>query len=197
MLLFFSRRIGLTAAGSRSRSTPGARLTGRAGAYGVGLMTIQTDPDGRRAGRQLHRAARSPRCARDVRRRRDLSLAPVHQVGDYNRVYGADANFRFFRALSINGFLAKSETPGVSSGGEMSGKGSIVWNNNVLHTQYSLLSVGDNFRDDIGFVKRTGIRKHFADFGVRPGRRRCASTGSASSTRTCATTSTPISRTRR
>jgi hypothetical protein len=27
--------------------------------------------------------------------------------------------------------------------------------------------VGDNFRDDIGFIKRTGIRKHFADFGVR------------------------------
>jgi len=25
----------------------------------------------------------------------------------------------------------------------------------------------DNFRDDIGFIKRTGIRKHFADFGVR------------------------------
>ena len=47
---------------------------------------------------------------------------------DYNRVYGADANFRFFRALSINGFVAKSETPGVSSG-QMSGKGSIVWNN--------------------------------------------------------------------
>ena len=50
----------------------------------------------------------------------------------------------------------------------MSGKGSIVWNDNFLHTQYSLLSVGDNFRDDIGFVKRTGIRKHFVDFGVRP-----------------------------
>jgi hypothetical protein len=54
------------------------------------------------------------------------------------------------------------------SGGEMSGKGSIVWNDNFLHTQYSLLSVGDNFRDDVGFIKRTGIRKHFADFGIRP-----------------------------
>ena len=50
----------------------------------------------------------------------------------------------------------------------MAGKGSVVWNDNFLHTQYSLLSVGDNFRDDIGFIKRTGIRKHFVDFGVRP-----------------------------
>ena len=49
----------------------------------------------------------------------------------------------------------------------MAGKGSVVWNDNFLHTQYSLLSVGDNFRDDIGFIKRRGIRKHFADFGIR------------------------------
>ena len=58
-------------------------------------------------------------------------------------------------------------TPGVA-GGELAGKGSIVWNDNFLHTQYSLLTVGDNFRDDIGFIKRTGIRKHFVDFGIRP-----------------------------
>ena len=41
-------------------------------------------------------------------------------------------------ALSLNGFLAKSETPGVD-GGQMAGKGSVVWNDNLLHTQYSLL----------------------------------------------------------
>jgi len=52
--------------------------------------------------------------------------------------------------------------------GEFAGKGSITWNANFLHTQYSLLSVGDNFRDDVGFIKRTGIRKHFVDLGVRP-----------------------------
>ena len=49
----------------------------------------------------------------------------------------------------------------------MAGKGSVVWNDNFLHTQYSLLSVGDNFRDDIGFIKRRGVRKHFVDFGIR------------------------------
>ena len=46
MLLFFSRRIGLTGSGQAIPIDAGARLTGRAGAYGVGLMTIQTDPDG-------------------------------------------------------------------------------------------------------------------------------------------------------
>ena len=167
MLLFFSRRIGLTSAGLPIPIDAGARLTGRAGAYGIGLMTIQTDPEGSAPGDNYTVL----RGRRDVLKTSDVGAIFLSRqstnAGDYNRVYGADANFRFFKALSINGFLAKSETPGVGSG-EMSGKGSIVWNDNFLHTQYSLLSVGDNFRDDIGFVKRTGIRKHFADFGVRP-----------------------------
>src|SRR4051794_3862437 len=167
MLLFFSRRIGLTGAGQAIPIDAGARLTGRAGAYGVGLMTIQTDPDGSAPGDNYTVL----RGRRDVLKTSDVGAIFLSRQstssGDFNRVYGADANFRFHRALSINGFIAKSETPGVTDG-QMSGKGSIVWNNNVLHTQYSLLSVGDNFRDDIGFVKRTGIRKHFADFGVRP-----------------------------
>ena len=167
MLLFFSRRIGLTSGGEAIPIDAGARLTGRAGAYGVGLMTIQTDPDGSAPGDNYTVL----RARRDVLGTSDVGAIFLSRQstnsGDYNRVYGADANFRFHRALSINGFLAESESPGVASG-QMSGKGSIVWNDNFLHTQYSLLSVGDNFRDDIGFVKRTGVRKHFADFGVRP-----------------------------
>ena len=167
MLLFFSRRIGLTGDGTPIPIGAGARLTGRAGPYGIGLMTIQTDPEGGAPGDNYTVV----RGRRDVLKTSDVGAIFLSRQsttgGDYNRVYGADANFRFRRALSLNGFLAKSETPGIS-GGEMSGKGSIVWNDNFLHTQYSLLSVGDNFRDDIGFVKRTGIRKHFVDFGVRP-----------------------------
>ena len=50
MLLFFSRRIGLTSAGQAIPIDAGARLTGKAGAYGVGLMTIQTDPEGSAPG---------------------------------------------------------------------------------------------------------------------------------------------------
>jgi Domain of unknown function (DUF5916)/Carbohydrate family 9 binding domain-like len=167
MLLFFSRRIGLTSAGDAIPIDAGARLTGRAGAYGVGLMTIQTDPEGGAPGDNYTVL----RGRRDVLGASDVGAIFLSRqstsAGDYNRVYGVDANFRFHRALSINSFLTKSETPGVA-GGELAGKGSISWNANFLHAQYSLLSVGDNFRDDVGFIKRTGIRKHFADFGIRP-----------------------------
>jgi Domain of unknown function (DUF5916)/Carbohydrate family 9 binding domain-like len=140
MLLFFSRRIGLTDRGEEIPGRDGDNYTVLRG-------------------------------RRDILRNSDvgaifLSRQSSGASNDRNQVAGVDANFRFRRALSLNGFLAKSDTPGID-GGQTAGKGSIVWNDNFLHTQYSLLSVGDNFRDDIGFVKRTGVRKHFVDFGIR------------------------------
>jgi hypothetical protein len=167
MLLFFSRRIGLTEGGDEIPIVAGGRLTGRVGRTGVGAMTIQTNPDGGAPGDNYTVL----RGRRDILRNSDvgaifLARQSTGASTDRNEVAGVDANFRFVKALSINGFLARSMTPGVS-GGEMAGKGSVVWNDNVLHAQYSLLSVGDNFRDDIGFVRRRGIRKHFVDFGTR------------------------------
>ncbi len=167
MLLFFSRRIGLTDTGQEIPIAAGGRLTGRVGRTGVGLMTIQTQQEGARDGDNYTVL----RARRDVLRNSDIGAIFLSRLSsglssDRNQVAGVDANFRFVKALSINGFLAKSFTPGVA-GGEMAGKGSIVWNDNFLHTQYSLLSVGDNFRDDVGFIKRQGIRKHFVDFGIR------------------------------
>jgi hypothetical protein len=167
MLLFFSRRIGLTDDGQEIPIAAGGRLTGRVGGTGVGAMTIQTQSTDGRDG-DTYTVLRG---RRDILRNSDvgaifLARQSAGASSDRNQVAGVDANFRFVRALSVNGFLAKSATPGVT-GGQMSGKGSVVWNDNFLHTQYSLLSVGDNFRDDIGFIKRRGIRKHFVDFGIR------------------------------
>jgi len=168
VLLFFSRRIGLTDMGEEIPIAAGGRLTGRIGGTGVGAMTIQTESANGRDGDNFTVL----RGRRDILRNSDvgaifLSRQSAGASGDRNEVAGVDANFRFRRALSINGFIARSSTPGVD-GGEFAGKGSIVWNDNFLHTQYSLLTIGDNFRDDIGFIKRTGVRKHFADFGLRP-----------------------------
>jgi len=167
VLLFFSRRIGLTDTGEQIPIAAGGRLTGRVGRYGVGAMTIQTQDDNGRPGDNYTVL----RGRRDILTNSDvgaifLSRQSSGASNDRNEVAGVDANFRFFGALNINTFLTRSFTPGVESG-ETAGKGSIGWNDNFIHAQYSLLTVGDNFRDDIGFIKRTGIRKHFADFGVR------------------------------
>ena len=143
MLLFFSRRIGLTDAGHEIPIAGGGRLTGRIGSTGVGAMTIQTQSaDGRDGDNYTVLRAR-----RDVLGNSDVGARPVaavHRLADGSqRGRRRRRELRFRSALSINGFLAKSATPGVD-GGEIAGKGSVVWNDNFLHTQYSLLSVGDN-----------------------------------------------------
>ena len=43
LLPFFSRRIGLTDDGELVPTLGGARLTGRAGKYSIGIMSMQTD----------------------------------------------------------------------------------------------------------------------------------------------------------
>ena len=104
MLLFFSRRIGLTGAGQPIPIDAGARLTGRAGVYGIGA-----DDDSDRSGRRARPATTTPCCAAAATcwapptSARSSSRASRPARGDYNRVYGADANFRFYRALSLNG----------------------------------------------------------------------------------------------
>jgi hypothetical protein len=167
-LLFFSRRIGLSAAGDPIPISAGARVTGRAAGLGIGALTIQTRASGGRPGDNytVLRARRNLFANSDIGAI-FLSRQAASAVPDYNRVAGLDANLRFFRWLSVNSFLARSQTAGYSTG-QWAAKSSVGWEDDFVHLQYAFLSVGDNFRDDIGFIKRTGIRKHYVDFGVRP-----------------------------
>src|SRR5437899_7123017 len=119
MLLFFSRRIGLTDAGEEIPIVAGGRLTGRVGRTGVGAMTIQTERgtglgnvqgDASQPGTaQGHPSADNYtvlRGRRDILGNSDvgaifLSRQSTCAQRDRNEVVGVDANFRFRTALSI------------------------------------------------------------------------------------------------
>jgi hypothetical protein len=167
LLLFFSRRIGLTDAGEQIPIVAGGRLTGRAGDFGVGAITIQTDDvPGTPSNNYSVLRVRG-----DILSNSDIGAIVMSRQstvsGDYNRVLGTDANFRFRKYLSWNSFFSKSDTPGKTEG-QLAWKSSLGWEDNFTHVQYSLLSIDDDFQADIGYVRRTGIRKHFVDAGVRP-----------------------------
>ena len=135
LLLFFSRRIGLNDAGEQEPLYGGVRLTGRAGGFGLGLMTMQSkEEDGRPSNNYT-----VARVRRDLFRSSDvgaifLSRQPSGSSDDFNRVAGVDANFRFFKSLSINGFSARSESPGVTTDQD-SGKASIGWEDSLKRLQ--------------------------------------------------------------
>ena len=163
LLLFFSRRIGLSTSGEQEPLYGGVRLTGRAGAFGLGLMTMQSkDRDGVAGNNYTVLRVR-----RDVFRSSDigaivLSRQPSGTRDDFNRVAGVDANFRFFKSLSLNGFVSRSDTPRVT-GNQNAAKVSIGWEDSQKRLQTSLMTVGDGFKDDLGFVRRTGVTRQFYD----------------------------------
>lgn len=163
LLLFFSRRIGLTDDGEQVPLYGGARVTGRVGAFGIGLMTMQSEEDGGRPGNNYTVV----RARRDIFKNSDvgaifLSREPSGASTDFNRVAGVDANFRFFKSLSINGFASRSDTPGVTTK-QNAAKASIGWEDGGKRLQASIMTVGEGFKDDMGFVRRSGVTRQFYD----------------------------------
>ncbi len=164
LLLFFSRQIGLSDSGEQEPLYGGARLTGRAGKFGIGLMTMQTEEyKGKPSSNYT-----VIRLRHDLFKSSDvgaifLSREPTGSSADFNRVGGFDANFRFFKNLSINGFAAESASPGVT-GSEVAAKAAIGWEDSQKRLQASVMKVGDGFKDDVGFVRRVGVVRQFYDW---------------------------------
>ena len=168
VLLFFSRRIGLTDSGEQLPLYGGARLTGRAGAFGLGFMTMQSEEVGERAGNNYTVA----RVRGDILKSSDvgaifLSRQPAGSSDDFNRVAGVDANFRFFKSFSINSFAARSDSPGVTTNQD-AGKIAIGWEDSLKRLGASIMRIGEGFKDDMGFVRRTGVRRQFYDVAFLP-----------------------------
>ena len=170
-LLFFSRRIGLNS----GRVIPiqgGGRLTGRAGAFTVGAMDVQTDDDA---------LSRSPSTNFSVlRMRRDLltrSSVGMIYTGRSNatvgtgrsQTFGVDANFNIRNFVTINTYAAKTDTPALR-GDDTSYRVQASLNRDRYGLEFDRLAVGDNFNPEAGFVQRDNFRRtqSLARFSPRP-----------------------------
>jgi hypothetical protein len=170
-ILFFSRRIGL----SQGQSVPvvaGGRLTGTVGKFGIGALNIQTD-DKISAGAAATNFS-VLRLKRDVLRRSNIGVlatyrTPAANQSASNAVFGADANLAFFRNLSINGYYARTATPG-ARGDQSSYRGRFDYAGDRYGLQAEHLLVGDTFIPDIGFLRRSDFRRSTmgARFSPRP-----------------------------
>ena len=165
--LFFSRRIGL----SRSREPipvlGGAKLTGRVGAYTLGVLNMQSDSVGDAPGNNYGVV----RVKRDLFGRSSVGAMFTNrqssESGDYNRAFGVDGNFVFASNLDIHTFIAKTETPGLT-GDDWSGFGRVRWNSDFLLLGAEHLVVQRNVNPEIGFVSRRGQQTTTFQAGIRP-----------------------------
>lgn len=170
LIPFFSRSIGLTADGLTVPIRGGARLTGRAAGLVLGALALRTGPQPDGAPAANYGVLR---LRRDVGRSSDvgaifLARRPIGGASqDYNRVFGVDSNLRFLGIVDWSSYVLLSRSPDVGPG-QYAWRTSLNREGNSTHLKLGVLSVGDGFRDDLGFYRRTGARKWFLDTGLRP-----------------------------
>lgn len=166
---FFSRRIGLTETGEAIAIDVGAKLTGRAGRFDIGLLGVRQDTEDRRDKTDLVVA----RLAANVLA--SSSLGFIATAGDPtgtqdNGLLGAD--FRYLNTrLSPNRTVVASlwyqhtETDGETDdaaafGVELALPARRGW---LLEAEWK--EVQENYFPALGFVNRTGIREYEVETG--------------------------------
>jgi hypothetical protein len=170
-LLFYSRRIGL----SNNREVPiwgGGRVTGRVGRYQLGVINMQTKKD---------EAASAPstnfsvlRVKRDVLRRSSIGVLATSRSDSIvstgsNQAYGVDGTFAFYSNLTFATYWAGSKTDGLDKQ-TSSYRGQMEYAGDRYGLQLERLVVDPKFNPEVGFLRRTDIRKNYglARFSPRP-----------------------------
>ncbi len=168
--LFFTRRIGLSG-GQPVPIIGGARLTGKVDRHNIAVMNIQTQKALGNPGENFFVG----RYSRDIFARSRVGGLVVNKeaVGDagYNRTFAADTSLALHPFFTLTGFIAKTETPGIS-GGDAAGRVNALWLSPSSRIYAEYTDIQDNFNAEVGFVPRVGIRrsKLHGEWNPRPGR---------------------------
>jgi hypothetical protein len=114
--LFYSRRIGLSGSGQPIPIVGGARLTGKVGRDNIALMDIQSQGAFGQPGENFFVA----RYSKDVLQRSKIGGMVINKEAKgsarFNRTFVADAVLTPHRSVTVRSFVAKTSTPGVTSG---------------------------------------------------------------------------------
>ena len=166
--LFHSRRIGLSADRQPIPVLGGARLTGRAGRYEIGLLNMQTRSSDDMSADNFGVV----RLRRNVLRSSDVGVMFISRKptsdgfedgGGYT--FGTDANFRVSNLL-VNSYVAR--TTGADAGDQNAGFLQFAWRDPLWSASTLFKHVGDGFTPDAGFVDRRGVRRWFATVAAHP-----------------------------
>ncbi len=162
--LFFSRRIGLSPGGEEIPLYGGGRVSGKMGLWNVGLLNMQTEEDGGLGVPSNNFGV--VRLSRELPNRSAIGGLFVNRQGsgdsasenDHNRTYAVDGKWGIGRNNTVSGFLARTDTPGVSGD-----QHAFNIRSRILYPKYDLdlgyQEVGDHFNPEVGFLSRRGYRK--------------------------------------
>jgi hypothetical protein len=187
-LLFFSRQIGL----SQGQAVPvvgGVRLTGRAGAFSIGALNIQTD-DKPSAG-ALATNFSALRLKRNLLRRSNVGMMATRRgpavgslTGSESYTTGIDATMLFFKSITITSYYALTSTPD-QRGDNVTGssyRGRFDFNADRYGALAEHMLIDADFRPEVGYVRRSDIRRSFGVPARAAASRFASSPGRAAST---------------
>ncbi len=171
--LFFSRRIGINR-GVQFPIDGGGRLTGKIGnSTNVGLLRMRTEGI---EGSVPQNDFSVVRVNQELRNRSAIGMMFVERDGDgsingnpsedINRTYAVDGRWGIGEYTVIRGWLAQTETPGITSD-DTAGGVTYSYNDEDWSLGAGYSEVGDSFNPEVGFVARRGFRKYTANWLYR------------------------------
>ena len=168
---FFSRSIGISG-GSAVPIVGGARLHGRAGAYQMGLMNIQTGEVG---GLDVESTNFSAfRVKRDLFARSNIGVIATHRNisadgSGANSLYGVDGNFAPTDNIRFNTFYMATSEPGVEAGHQAASyMGQFRYDTDLIDVEVQRLYLGEDFNPGMGFIRRRDFTKNGGSFLFAP-----------------------------
>jgi hypothetical protein len=169
--MFFSRRIGL----QQGQVVPilyGARVTGKVGAFDLGVLNMHTDASDLASIESTNFTV--VRLRRDVLSRSTVGALFTNRshslVGDgSSQLYGVDGSLAFRTDFEVAGYLTKTDGPG-AQGRDLSYMGQFVYGGDRYGLTSAYLVVEDNFNPEVGFLQRDDFRQYrgSARFSPRP-----------------------------
>ncbi len=164
--LFFSRRIGLGAAGEAVPIVAGGRVSGKSGNYNVGLLNMQTnDVANTLPGNNFSVV----RVARDLPNRSSIgglfvnrsAVGDLARSGDNNQTFALDGRLGVKQNTVVSGFVARTRTPDTSGAEEDFLAFNLRSRTNLrkIDVDAGYQQVGDQFNPEVGFLSRRGYRK--------------------------------------
>jgi hypothetical protein len=156
---FFSRTIGLSEDGNPIPVVGGLRLTGKVGRNTIGVLNMQVDDEQRPGGLPTLPSANYSvvRYGREFLANSSVGLffLDKERSGASNRLGGADLKFYPLRTMNVDALYMRSQKTGLDDG--------TAWRAGFQYdpglTLYTLnyTSLGETFRDELGFIPRLGV----------------------------------------
>jgi hypothetical protein len=164
---FFSRRIGLSAAGTPIPIIGGGRVSGKLDRYDVGVLAMKTE----RLDATPSNNFLVGRVKRNLLRNSWVGTLVTHRdstlASDHNRVFGADAHFEFFQKLELDTYVLGSDTPG-RSGKNLAKRLQTGWRDEEFEASAEYNEVEPDFNPEVGFIRRRDMEQYAGEATWQP-----------------------------